>query len=54
LRRSRIVALSLGALAVSGAGGLTSSAMAQSSSLVGAGSTLVAPLMAKWSLDFQS
>ena len=35
-------------------GGVTSSAMAQSGSLVGAGSTLVAPLMAKWSLDFQS
>jgi phosphate transport system substrate-binding protein len=46
--------VTLGALAVSGAGGVTSSAMAQSGSLVGAGSTLVAPLMAKWSLDFQS
>jgi phosphate transport system substrate-binding protein len=46
--------VTLGALAV-GAGGVTSSAMAQSGgSLVGAGSTLVAPLMAKWALDFQS
>jgi len=46
--------VTVGALALSGAGGVTSRAMAQSSSLVGAGSTLVAPLMAKWSLDFQS
>src|SRR3954452_21896054 len=52
LKRSRIVAVTLGALAVSG--GVTSSALAQSGSLVGAGSTLVAPLMAKWSQDFQS
>jgi phosphate transport system substrate-binding protein len=49
LKRTRIVALTLGALAVSGAGGVTSVASAQSGSLVGAGSTLVAPLMTQWS-----
>jgi phosphate transport system substrate-binding protein len=56
LKRSSLVALSLGALIVSAAGGMTSSASASDAngSVVGAGSTLVAPLMAKWSQDFES
>jgi phosphate transport system substrate-binding protein len=44
----------MSALAASGAGGVTSVASAQGNSLVGAGSTLIAPLMAKWSADYQS
>ncbi|WP_156027628.1 phosphate ABC transporter substrate-binding protein PstS [Candidatus Solirubrobacter pratensis] len=52
MKRSRFVALALGTLTV-GVAGSASNAMAQDAQLVGAGSTLVAPLMAKWSLDFQ-
>jgi phosphate transport system substrate-binding protein len=56
LKRSRFVALTVGALAVSVTGGMSSSALASDAngSLVGAGSTLVAPLMAKWSQDFEA
>jgi phosphate transport system substrate-binding protein len=41
-------------LAASGAGGVTSVASAQSGSLTGAGSTLVAPLMTRWAHEYQS
>jgi phosphate transport system substrate-binding protein len=55
LKRRRIVALTtLGALAASGAGGVTSIASAQGNSLLGAGSTLVTPLMTQWSNEFRT
>jgi phosphate transport system substrate-binding protein len=56
LKRSRLVALSLGTLTLAGAVGMPSGAVASNAngSLVGAGSTLVAPLMAKWSQDFEA
>jgi phosphate transport system substrate-binding protein len=53
LKRSRLVALALGTTLVAGVAGPASDAIAQTQ-LVGAGSTLVAPLMTKWSQDFQS
>jgi phosphate transport system substrate-binding protein len=56
LKRSRLVALSLGTLTLASAVGMPSGAVASNAngSLVGAGSTLVAPLMAKWSQDFEA
>jgi phosphate transport system substrate-binding protein len=52
LNRHRFVALTLAALIVSATTAWTANATA--ANLTGAGSTLVAPLMAKWSQDFQS
>ncbi len=46
--------MTIGALAVGVVAGPTSNALAQDAQLVGAGSTLVAPLMTKWSQDFQA
>jgi phosphate transport system substrate-binding protein len=53
LTRTRFAAFTVAALTAGAVAGPTSNAMAQSAELVGAGSTLVAPLMAKWSVDFQ-
>jgi phosphate transport system substrate-binding protein len=55
LHRNRFVALSLAAVTAGATGGLASSAQASDAngSLVGAGSTLVAPLMAQWGQDFE-
>jgi phosphate transport system substrate-binding protein len=55
LKRTRL-ALSLGTLFMAGAVGMPSGAVASTAngSIVGAGSTLVAPLMAKWSADYQA
>jgi phosphate transport system substrate-binding protein len=44
----------MGALAVGGAGGVTTIASAQGNSLLGAGSTLVNPLMTQWGNDFKA
>jgi phosphate transport system substrate-binding protein len=54
LHRTTLVRLTGLALAVSMTGGLTASAGAVDGTLNGAGSTLVAPLMANWSADFQA
>jgi phosphate transport system substrate-binding protein len=54
LKRRRIVALTLGMSALAASGGVTSVASAQSGSLTGAGSTLVAPLMTRWANEYQS
>ncbi len=53
LIRSRLALLTIAALVACGATGLTSVASA-ADSLTGAGSTLVAPLMAQWAQDYQS
>jgi phosphate transport system substrate-binding protein len=54
LHRRRFLVLAAVALTLSAAAGFTASAQAANGALTGAGSTLVAPLMAKWSQDFQS
>jgi phosphate transport system substrate-binding protein len=54
LKRRRIVALTLGMSALAASGGITSAASAQSGSLTGAGSTLVAPLMQRWSNEYNA
>jgi phosphate transport system substrate-binding protein len=54
LNRKRLAAVALTALLASMATGLTSNAAADSGSITGAGSTLMAPLMAYWTKDFQS
>jgi phosphate transport system substrate-binding protein len=51
--RSRLALLTVAALVASAATGLTSTAAA-GTSLTGAGSTLVQPLMAQWTQDYQS
>ena len=53
MNRSRLVLLTVAALVASAATGLTSTAAADTS-LTGAGSTLVQPLMAQWTQDYQS
>jgi phosphate transport system substrate-binding protein len=53
LKRSRFAVLALGAATVTVAAPAPK-ALAQGSELVGAGSTLVAPLMTRWAQDFQS
>jgi phosphate transport system substrate-binding protein len=52
LKRSRLAGLTTAAVIATMATGMTANASADS--LTGAGSTLVAPLMAQWSSDFQS
>jgi phosphate transport system substrate-binding protein len=56
LNRNRLLGLTLAAVFATMATGLSASALAstQNGSITGAGSTLVAPLMAKWSQDFES
>jgi phosphate transport system substrate-binding protein len=51
--RRRIVAVTVG-VSLLAAGGVTSVASAQSGSLTGAGSTLVAPLMTRWANEYKA
>jgi phosphate transport system substrate-binding protein len=53
LKRRSIVAVTAG-VSVLAAGGVTSVASAQSGTLTGAGSTLVAPLMSRWSNEYKA
>lgn len=50
--RKKLVGLTIAALIVSAMSGLTASAGANNGSITGAGSTLMAPLMAQWTQDF--
>jgi phosphate transport system substrate-binding protein len=52
--RGKLLGLTAAAIAVCGGTGLTSSALAASGTLNGAGSTLVAPLEAEWASAFQN
>jgi phosphate transport system substrate-binding protein len=56
MNRSRMLGATLAAATVFAGAGITTSAMASDAngSLTGAGSTLVAPLMARWSSDFEA
>ena len=56
MKRNRLLGLTIAAVVVSMTTGLTANAEASDAngSLVGAGSTLIAPLMANWSSDFEA
>lgn len=54
LNRTRFLGLALASVLATMATGFTSSAFAAGGSLTGAGSTLVAPLVAQWKTDFGS